>query len=152
MGIAVDDWRYIGCYIGCFQDDSDRDLEDGPGSNGRPHSVESCTVACSAYPYFALQNNGYYCFCGDAYSTEPQYYERTGCRVASSLNLGAIYRNSVHSIQPGEKNRERGPIFFCCCFCLKNTNNHIKNSVNLFPHKQKSVLSSTKITTTFFGG
>ena len=97
-GIA-ENWAYIGCWT----DDGNRDLQDGPMQDG--YNADSCVVACSAYIYFALQNNGW-CVCGDAYGTEPQYVqtEDSECNPYGE-RLGGPWRNAVYSNSnpPGEK-------------------------------------------------
>ena len=59
-----------GTYIGCYVDDSHRDLKNGPKKYG--YDQQSCNTACQAYTYYSLQNNGW-CACGNGYSTEPKY-------------------------------------------------------------------------------
>merc|ERR1712029_1214417 len=66
---ACGDYGYIGCYV----DDSMRDLNDGPKAYG--YNQASCKEACKQYTYFALQHNGW-CVCGNGYGTRPQYVKK----------------------------------------------------------------------------
>ena len=79
-------------YIGCYVDDGSRDLYDGPKNYG--YNQQTCNEACQAYPYFALQNNGW-CVCGAAYATEPQYVKRPDGECGSK-GLGGGWRNSIY--------------------------------------------------------
>jgi len=97
-------------YIGCFVDDGNRDLQEGPRSYG--YNSVSCLAACVDYSFFALQNNGW-CVCGNAYSTEQQYAQvsnaQCGANCADDDQLcGAGWRNAVYSIgsQPEEEPAE----------------------------------------------
>lgn len=62
-------------FVGCFRDDSNRDLQMGPGPGG-PFTPTTCNSACSALnlPYFALQFGGADCWCSDSYSTPAATY------------------------------------------------------------------------------
>lgn len=90
-------------FVGCFIDDANRDLEQGPGASVYGNTVASCTVSCNEYSHFAMQNNGQ-CFCGNAYSTEPQYSERpesecgTACAGEHSGHCGGPWRNAVYIV------------------------------------------------------
>ena len=57
-------------YMGCYRDDSYRDLQVYLSKNKQ--SLASCGKLCSGYNFFALQNKGY-CYCGNAYGTHPSY-------------------------------------------------------------------------------
>jgi len=91
-------------YIGCFVDDSRRDLQDGPRQYG--YTSTTCAVACDAYIYFALQNRGW-CVCGYAYDTESQYRQvadsqcGSPCAHESSGYCGAGWRNAVFQTHAG---------------------------------------------------
>jgi len=80
-------------YIGCFEDDHNRDLD---RYIGRSHTPESCSAICSDYPYFSIQD-GDQCFCGHSYSTEARYSKRpnTECTKAGH-GTGGAWRNSVY--------------------------------------------------------
>jgi hypothetical protein len=86
-------------YVGCFTDNSRRDLESGPMAYG--YTSVTCNQACSAYNYFALQNNGW-CVCGDAYATQAAYRQvadddcGSNC-VGDDQRCGAGWRNAVFS-------------------------------------------------------
>jgi hypothetical protein len=87
-------------YVGCYVDDSDRDLQEGPMAYG--YTMDSCAAACINYNFFALQNNGW-CVCGNAYGTESQYVEAAGecgapCAGESSGHCGAGWRNAVYNV------------------------------------------------------
>jgi len=96
-------------YIGCFKDDGNRDLQEGPMNYG--YTSESCKQACSNYDYFALQNGGW-CVCGNEYSTEAQYSQvgdgECGAVCAGEGDLspdrycGAGWRNAVYGVKDDE--------------------------------------------------
>jgi len=86
-------------YVGCFVDDGSRDLQEGPRVYG--YTSVTCNEACSDYSFFSLQHNGW-CACGNAYATEPRYYEvpdgECGGNCANDDQLcGAGWRNAVYS-------------------------------------------------------
>jgi len=86
-------------YVGCFVDDGSRDLQEGPMAYG--YTSHTCEVACNAYSFFALQNNGW-CVCGNAYGTASQYAQvdnnQCGANCADDDQLcGAGWRNAVYS-------------------------------------------------------
>lgn len=85
-------------YIGCFVDDSNRDLEEGPKQYG--YDPSSCAVACKGYKYFALQNNGW-CVCGNAYATGFQYAKVADSDCGAS-RLGGPWRNAVYQLTGGD--------------------------------------------------
>ena len=80
-------------YLGCWKDDANSDLENGPMSYG--YDQDSCAEACAGYKYFALQNSGY-CICGDAYGTEPQYTQVDDSECNNGVGGG--WRNAVYAI------------------------------------------------------
>jgi len=82
-----------GTYIGCYLDDSHRDLKDGPKKYG--YNQQSCNTACKAYTYYALQNNGW-CVCGNGYSTKPQYVKKPDSECGGTRGLGGPFRNSIY--------------------------------------------------------
>jgi len=91
-------------YVGCFIDDRNRDLQDGPRAYG--YTSPSCAEACGSYSFFALQNNGW-CVCGNAHSTESQYSQvddsqcGNSCAGETSGHCGAGWRNAVYRSQGG---------------------------------------------------
>jgi len=86
---ACGDYGYIGCYV----DDSMRDLNDGPKAYG--YNQASCKEACKQYTYFALQHNGW-CVCGNGYGTRPQYVKKPDSECGGASGLGGFARNSVY--------------------------------------------------------
>jgi len=92
-------------FIGCFKDDGNRDLNQGPKNYG--YNSETCKQACSGYTYFALQNGGW-CVCDNAYSTAPQYGQvgdgECGAVCAGEAGseppryCGAGWRNAVYAV------------------------------------------------------
>ncbi len=94
------------CWVGCYVDDAERDLQEGPMTYG--FTPETCHERCAAYKFFALQNNGQ-CFCGNAYGTEPQYVdvdksecvaEGNGQKDAHFYGDGwrnAVFRNNLYT-------------------------------------------------------
>jgi len=84
-------------YLGCFRDDSNRDLKHGPREAG--FSITSCaTSCCSTYKYFALQQGGW-CSCDDTYSTEHSLYGKIAESECGSNRLGGSLANSVFTCQ-----------------------------------------------------
>ena len=88
-------------YIGCFTDDSRRDLSHGPKKYGYDQS--SCNEACEKYTYFALQDGGW-CVCGNDYGTESQYVQKHDSECGGPNGLGGGGRNSIYKtcMMPGE--------------------------------------------------
>ena len=82
-----------GTYIGCYVDDSDRDLKNGPKKYG--YNQQSCNTACQAYSYYSLQNNGW-CACGNGYSTKIKYFKKPESECGGVRGLGGPWRNSVY--------------------------------------------------------
>ena len=80
-------------YIGCFSDDRNRDLSEGPKSFGYVQST--CYEACKDYKYFALQANGW-CVCGNAYATTPQYVQKPDSECGGFEGLGGGFRNAIY--------------------------------------------------------
>lgn len=85
------------CYIGCYRDNSKRDMEKMVAGS---YNVDTCRVACSRleYTYFSVQY-GSQCFCGNDYSTE-KVYERlddSKCkRSGFPAGQGGAWANSVY--------------------------------------------------------
>ena len=107
--------------MGCFRDDSYRDLpEEAPLGKG---DLRSCSVACDGFSYFALQDKGRRCFCGNAFATGPSYVQLDdsacydcgdstpvlddGPRLCGSANVNAVYARlsepALEPYQPGLK-------------------------------------------------
>ena len=58
----IDHYEYKGCYV----DDSNRDMELVVGTG---YNMATCSTACAAYKFMALQNNGE-CNCGNEYGSD----------------------------------------------------------------------------------
>lgn len=92
-------------YVGCYKDDSGRDLEVKVGRMGRAE----CQAACSQFLYFALQY-GDECFCGNNYGTAEQYGQvadsdcttgkGSGCPESDTTYCGGSWRNAVYQVAP----------------------------------------------------
>ena len=82
-------------YIGCYVDDSNRDLDHGPGVNPMKYDASSCNAECKGYNYFSLQAQGQ-CFCGNAFATAPQYQKRPDAECGGAKGIGRAWRNSVY--------------------------------------------------------
>ena len=80
-------------YIGCYVYDSQRDLNHWQKKNG--YNQMTCNSACKDYTYFSLQNKGQ-CFCGNGYSTKPQYVKKPDSECGGARGLGGAWRNSVY--------------------------------------------------------
>jgi hypothetical protein len=94
-------------YIGCFIDDSDRDLGTmvGTHDDASTNTFELCRVACGNSKYMSLQWGGE-CFCADAYGTASQYtqvadsecnMEREPC-TPNSHNCGGTWHQAIYQI------------------------------------------------------
>jgi len=84
-------------HVGCFIDDSNRDL-DGL-IVGWGHSPESCSIECKDYDYFAIQA-GNWCVCDNSYNTEPKYHQvdEDECHLPQyGPGQGGNWRNSVYA-------------------------------------------------------
>ena len=79
-------------YIGCYVDDGHRDLKKFIGSG---HNQITCNSACQDYTYFSLQYYGQ-CFCGNGYSTKPQYVKKPDSECGGARGHGTAWRNSVY--------------------------------------------------------
>ena len=82
-------------YIGCYVDDSNRDLDHGPGVNPKKYDASSCNAECKGYNYFSLQAQGQ-CFCGNAFATSPKYEKRPDAECGGAKGIGRAWRNSVY--------------------------------------------------------
>ena len=79
-------------YIGCYVDDGQRDLKKFIGSG---YNQLTCNSACQDYSYFSLQYYGQ-CFCGNDYSTKPQYVKKPDSECGGARSNGRGWRNSVY--------------------------------------------------------
>ncbi len=61
-------------YIGCYKDDSNRDLGLRQDTT-KGYTENSCAEFCREYIYFGLQNGGE-CFCGNSYGTPKETYPK----------------------------------------------------------------------------
>jgi len=94
-------------YIGCFVDDSARDLGTmvGVHSDSNTNTFEKCRIACGDSLYMSLQWGGE-CFCANAYSTAAHYEQRpdSECNVERdtctphSYNCGGTWRNAIYRL------------------------------------------------------
>jgi hypothetical protein len=93
-------------YIGCFVDDSTRDMGPwlGGHTNAATNTFEGCHAACNKQ-YMALQWGGE-CFCADAYGTGPQYHQvadsecnmnREPCS-SNSHNCGGTWHQAIYRV------------------------------------------------------
>jgi len=89
-------------YIGCFVDDSERDMGDMLGSS---YTFATCRVACGAHTFMSLQYGGE-CFCANEYGTGPAYVqvEDENCNVdrepcsSNSHNCGGTWHQAIYQI------------------------------------------------------
>ena len=91
-------------WLGCYRDSaSERDrIGDGPGTFG--HTTLACAVACTGYPYFALQNGGQ-CFCAQQPANSSRKVSASQCGRVCALEAGkqperlcgASWRNAVYT-------------------------------------------------------
>jgi len=82
-----------GSYIGCYFDDAQRDIKNGPMKYG--YNQQTCNSACQDYTYFCLQNDGW-CACGNDYSTKPKYVRKPDNECGGARGLGRAWKNSVY--------------------------------------------------------
>lgn len=103
------DAKEIFYYVGCFTDDWDRDMEQGPQEYG--HTLASCRKACADFKFMALQNSGW-CVCGNAYATQSQYHavDDGECggpctdetAEVTPLHCGGAFRSAIYGMTPPE--------------------------------------------------
>ena len=96
-------------YIGCFVDDSARDLGamEGAWTNAATNTFELCRAHCSGHAYMSLQWGGE-CFCADAYATAGQYMQvaDSECMTrttqepcfSSSHSCGGAWRQAIYRL------------------------------------------------------
>ena len=80
-------------YIGCYSDDSRRDLSYRPGTG--KYDQSSCSKACKDFTYFSLQHYGE-CFCGNEYGTRPQYVKKSDDECGGPRGLGKSWTNAIY--------------------------------------------------------
>ena len=83
-------------YVGCYQDDANRDFDYGPREYG--YTADSCLEACADFKYFALQHQGW-CSCDNTYGTpEAQYPQLPDNKCGNDLTgrgwSNAVYENT----------------------------------------------------------
>lgn len=83
------------CYIGCYRDDSQRDME----LQLPARSIKECRAECTkrGFKYFSKQY-GHECFCGNAYATKEQYKridEKACTKAGWGPRNGGAWANSV---------------------------------------------------------
>jgi len=89
-------------YIGCFVDNSDRDLPIFQETLGM--TPELCADICRGHKYFGLQWYSQ-CFCGDTYGKYASSTEddcSTPCSGAPDVMCGGVWRNSIYSLSVQE--------------------------------------------------
>jgi hypothetical protein len=94
-------------YIGCFVDDSSRDLGSmvGTQSNAATNTYELCRAACGGHLYMGLQYGGE-CFCADSYGNGDQYVQvdNSECSMtnepclSNSHSCGGTWRQAIYQI------------------------------------------------------
>jgi len=92
--------RFGMCYIGCYKDDSQRDMEKRVSGS---FNVMECRAQCSRleYKYFSVQW-GSQCFCGNNYATKSQYerLDDSKCqRTGYPAGQGGSWANSVYKTE-----------------------------------------------------
>ncbi|MEI6209482.1 MAG: WSC domain-containing protein [Desulfuromonadales bacterium] len=89
-------------YLGCYKDESRRDLKEKHWSNSRM-TPELCVNFCRKEGFmYAGAQNGSQCFCGDRYGKYGQIAERScssACSGDSDLNCGGSWANSVFQLR-----------------------------------------------------
>ncbi|MAD33197.1 MAG: hypothetical protein CMJ88_05515, partial [Planctomycetes bacterium] len=88
-------------YLGCYTDNSHRDLKHGPKYHAVLHGwrPETCLVACAnyGYKYAGLQANGW-CNCDFTYGTPASHYhKRSDSECGAHVpRLGGSWRNAIY--------------------------------------------------------
>ncbi|MBJ6725035.1 WSC domain-containing protein [Geomesophilobacter sediminis] len=90
-----------GGYLGCFKDDSRRDLKEKEWSDGKM-TPTLCINYCrdEGFPYAGVQY-GSQCFCGNRYGKYGQIPEKnckTACAGDSDLDCGGTWANAVYAV------------------------------------------------------
>ena len=94
-----------GEYIGCFVDDPNRDLKQGPHQYN--FNQKTCNTACKGYTYYSLQNGDGvqgWCACGNGFSTMPQYAKKPDSECGGPRGFGKAWRNSIYKTCEGTFN------------------------------------------------
>jgi len=148
-------------YMGCYEDDEERDLKLMP--RGKGHTVESCQALCMGYSVFALQNKGE-CTCDNHYSTKPEKYNmrpRNECggpcpgekfnRNINTLRCGGLSRNAIYSFLNPSCGCEIDSIKFCNfnhdpgpAFCERCSNYHDESACTTNNLNKKAVADCIK--------
>jgi hypothetical protein len=84
-------------YIGCYKDDSNRDLIVRKNS-GNIYTDKSCAEACKQYTFFGLQSNGE-CFCDESYSTPAKTYPKLPDSKCGDDRKGREWTNAVYHVR-----------------------------------------------------
>jgi hypothetical protein len=86
----------VDSYVGCFKDNSSRDLQFGPGKYG--YTINSCGSECHQFRYWSLQNGGQ-CFCDNSYSTPSGTYPQVKNHECNKggTGYGGSWRNAVYT-------------------------------------------------------
>lgn len=88
-------------YIGCYMDDSQRDLNQGPRKYG--FNARTCQLKCFKFKFFALQNNGW-CVCGNKFARKKKYKKVRNIECGPGPHrAGKGWRNAVYSVDPNYK-------------------------------------------------
>jgi len=89
-------------YLGCYKDNSSRDMKHGPKKYGYKgvDGPKKCHDACKQYKYFALQNNGW-CSCDNTYGTPASTYKKLSDAKCGSTQprSGKGWTNAVYTKQ-----------------------------------------------------
>jgi hypothetical protein len=104
--ICKPDHELTFAWVGCYKDDANRDLGEGPKDYG--FTPETCADACQAYSYFGLQNGGW-CNCGNSYGSSDSYprLSQGECSLdGGDYYLGGVWTNSVFVILHGDEPEE----------------------------------------------
>jgi hypothetical protein len=87
-------------YLGCFKDDGNRAMPEGPGPAGRTYAYtpSSCSDRCSNYKFFAVQYYGADCWCSNNLVDATRYGYST-CPGGTDTGLGGSWSNAIFAQQ-----------------------------------------------------
>ena len=95
-------------WVGCYADDSDRDLDAGP--QAYVHNSSNCMELCRGYAYMAIQFESW-CSCGNRYATAARYNQlpdnecENPCRgdigLSSDFHCGGYMKNAIYFLEKG---------------------------------------------------
>jgi hypothetical protein len=110
-------------YLGCFLDNSSRDLQYGPKNYG--YTASSCMAACTQYKYIALQNGGW-CNCDNTYGTPSSTYTKQPDNQCNKgfTGGGGSWRNAVYTNVKSPQNAVNTKDFLGCY--LDNSSRDLK--------------------------